>query len=384
MTPSAKVLSGFEHCHVHAVFPGFLSWLLMSRAYMGEMSGGSLSAIAHGSATRLNWKGRIAQGLRHFLKNARFPGEDAEWLPWAKRRLSHLLLDHRPDVVISSHEPASSLLLGLEAKRKGFSWIADLGDPVCTPYTLPRWRGVALRLEATCMREADGIVVPNQNAKDLYTTRHGVDEGKIFILPQGYDDRSADFQKQSRREADGFLHLVFAGRVYAFRDPKALLHAVADEPSVRLTMILADPPDDDLAQAFASVSRIRFLCAMSHADVRAAQLRADILISIGNKGTSGQVPAKTYEYMGVSRPILHLYDEDGEVDIPTMLVALHKRGWSCPNEYMQIRKMLERLTILAAEDKLSAGLKLDPVREYAFSQQGRRLESLLAQVTGSH
>lgn len=381
---SGQAGEGGAHCRVHEVFPGPLSWLLMYRRHGRSVANQHVPAQPGRPATRLNWKGRAAKGLRRLLAQICFPGEDAEWLPWAKRRLARVLNEYRPDVVISSHEPASSLLLGLEAKRRGFPWIADLGDPVCASYTEKRWRQKAMRLEATCMRDADGIIVPHEGARSFYVARHGVDEDKFLVLPQGYDDRAKEPGNRGKLSATGALELVFAGRVYPFRDPRALLRVVSDVPGVRLTMILADPPDRGLTGAFGDMPRIRFMHAMSHAAVREAQYEADVLVNIGNAGMPAQVPGKIFEYMGIPRPILHLRASSEQRDAPTDLIESHRRGWCCPNEYDQVHSMLIKLVGLAEANQLTVGLDLAPVRQYAFSRQGQQLAALLACVADNH
>src|SRR5690606_30219222 len=102
--------------------------------------GGGSAAPAAVDATRLNWRGRLVDAAKRLAGLLLFPDVRAEWNPWARRELRRLLAEIKPDVVVTSHEPASTLPLGMYAQRLGFAWVADLGDPVCAAYTPRRWR----------------------------------------------------------------------------------------------------------------------------------------------------------------------------------------------------------------------------------------------------
>src|SRR5690606_2184139 len=118
-----------------------------------------------------------------------FPDVRAEWTPWARRALRRLLWEARPDVVVTSHEPASTLPLGMYAQRLGFAWVADLGDPVCAAYTPRRWHRRAWTLEARVSALADCVLVTNEATRSLLVERHGQDPHRCAVLPNGYDDR---------------------------------------------------------------------------------------------------------------------------------------------------------------------------------------------------
>src|SRR5690606_10658033 len=86
---------------------------------------------------RLNWKGRLGEALDKVLARLVFPDARGEWKRPALRALVRLLEDVGPDVVVSSHEPSTTIEVGRIAKAHGFPWLIDLGDPVLTGYTSP-------------------------------------------------------------------------------------------------------------------------------------------------------------------------------------------------------------------------------------------------------
>src|SRR5690606_33454115 len=101
----------------------------------------SPAASSPAEPASLNWRGLLMERFnKQVASRFVFPDLRGEWTRPARRALPALLKQVSPDVVVSSHEPANTLELGLAAKRFGFPWVADLGDPVLTTYTRRHWR----------------------------------------------------------------------------------------------------------------------------------------------------------------------------------------------------------------------------------------------------
>src|SRR5690606_4681922 len=175
---------------VHRSFPGPLGWLVrVANDKRSRRQGGSGNLQADPGNIRLNWRGRIVGAAKELVGLVLFPDVSAEWTPWARRALRTLLVKLRPDVVVTSHEPASTLPLGAYAQRLGYPWVSELGDPVCADYLLRRWRRRALALEARVSPLADCVLVTNEATRSLRIERHDHDGHRCAVLPNGYDDR---------------------------------------------------------------------------------------------------------------------------------------------------------------------------------------------------
>src|SRR5690606_26408567 len=161
---------GAGHVIVHATFPGPFGWLVgranRKHSRRQKKSDGSPSEQNVGAVT-LNWRGAVVDAAKQLASRVLFPDVRAEWTFWGRRRLRRILAEVVPHVVISSHEPATTLRLGMDAQRQGFAWMADLGDPVRTAYTPRHWHRHALRFEALVCRQADRILVTNAATRDL-------------------------------------------------------------------------------------------------------------------------------------------------------------------------------------------------------------------------
>jgi len=320
---------------------GLAGWIGQRRRNRHAAVPGVAAVAPERPSTGLNWKGRLYRRLDRLVGLWCFPDSRGQWLKPARQKLAQLLPALVPDVVISSHEPATTLQLGLAMAGRVPVWMADLGDPVLAPYTPPRWRARARALERDTCHEAAAISVTTEGTRRLLIERHGVDPAKLWVLTQGFDDALArpwsnDDPPLRGRE----VRLFYAGRFYPFRNPAALLRAVCATPGVRLAIVAPEVAPEYLAIAAGSGGRIEFLGERAHADVLRMQLECDVLVNIGN-ALDAQIPGKLYEYLGSGKPILHLSSTEDDPVVP--LLQRWGRGWACANEPGPIECLLRRL-----------------------------------------
>lgn len=371
---------------VHRSFAGPLRGLLAARRRQRERSrGGDAGAGDAASAQPLrpprNWKQRVSEAVQGAAAFVHFPDIRGEWRPWGRRALERLLDQVRPELVISSHEPATTLELGLLARRRGLPWVADLGDPVLAGYTPRRWRGRSWRIERETCARADLVTVTTPGAASLLRERHG-GGARIEVVCQGFDAAYGDAGPASGPDgAAGMfdprrLELLYTGSLYRFRRIDALLEALQANPGVRLSLAAVTVPERILQAAQALPDQLRLLGFLPHTAALALQRRADVLVSIANDDHA-QVPGKIYEYLGAGRPILHL----GNGNDPTAaLVTELQRGWVCASRSDPLSPLLGALAGAKARGELERGLELghDQVHQYSWQHIARRLDALLA------
>lgn len=326
----------------------------------------------------LNWKGRAVAVIGRLLEWGSFPDLRGLWNATAGPALELLIHADRPDIVITSHEPASVLLLGRAALRAGIPWAADLGDPIDADYLPLRWRRRARRLEReVCSRCSLVMVTTDRYARKLQAV-HGLDAARGLVLRQGFfPDGSAP-----ERECEGFdagrLELLYTGQLYRFRSPDALLEALDGLADVRLTIF---SPQAELLRGAAHHlgGRLRLMSPVAPAAAMRWQRGAGILVNIGNTMPL-QVPGKLFEYLGSGRPILHLAacepDEAGD------LVRQRRRGWVVDNSAGAIRAALTHLRALWRAGRLEERLDLagSAVADFSWPALGARLSDSLAKV----
>ncbi|TYT23082.1 glycosyltransferase family 4 protein [Luteimonas viscosa] len=383
-TPGLPALP--DSVRIHRTFPGFLRGALaLHREYRmrhPRKPPGPESTRPEGGGDALrpprNWKQRISEAVQGVAGLLHFPDIRGEWRRHGKRELGRLVMTLQPDVVISSHEPATTLELGLTLRGSRVPWIVDLGDPVLAPYTPSRWRARALRLEQAVFRHAAHVIVTNPNALEQMRNRHGSDM-PMTVLTQGFDPAASE---QPALAAEPFdprrLELLYTGSLYAFRRIDALLEALRAEPRIRLSIASVTVPETILAASKAMPEQLRLLGFLPHRHALAIQRRADVLINIANDDPA-QIPGKFYEYLGAARPILHLADDP---DLVATRITELRRGWSRPNDASAIAGLLVDLVGAKAAGRLDAGISLHPgdVRAHSWPHIASQLDALIQNV----
>jgi hypothetical protein len=366
---------------------GLAGWLTRRRARSSatdDVDDGLVRATAASShVVALNWKGRLYERLDALISLWCYPDSRGQWRRPARAALKAVMAEFPPDVVISSHEPAVSLELGLHAAYAMGAWLADMGDPVLAPYTPKRWRWRAQRLESRVCAAASAVSVTTSGTRDLLIARHGIAPDKIFVLTQGYDDharRGAWKPDLGGIDNDGKLHLLYTGRFYLFRDPTALLEAVVAQPRIHLTVVAPHVTQAHQELAERSGGRIVFLGEQPHDRVLELQSECDVLVNIGN-ALAAQTPGKLFEYLGSGKPILHCYSE--ESDPANTLIEEWRRGWACHNDRLSLQAFLS--TLVNSPRQLCAELSDndDAIVRYGWSKLAQRLLQRCEQVISS-
>lgn len=363
---------------------GLLEWSARGKTRMPK--GPTPAALTPTVSADTNWKYALVQTIKSLQGAILFPDSRAEWRPWAARALGIEITRSRPDLIISAHEPATTLQLGLAATKHAIPWVVDLGDPVLAPYTPRRWRRRAARLERHVCKAASHVVVTTESARSLMMERHALDPDSISVLTQGFEDRG---DAESRHLSDvefglASLELLYCGRFYPFRKPDQLLAAVDRLEGVRLTIMSPELPAGCAKPALLESGKVRYLGQLRHDEALALQRRADVLVSIGNDGMGAQIPGKLYEYLGARRPILHLLGDGGE-DPAAALVDSTGAGWSCVNDVRAVRDMLEKM--LAAKHNGTLGQDRTgtaaAIEAFGWSRIGRRYSTLVERLAGN-
>jgi glycosyltransferase involved in cell wall biosynthesis len=262
---------------------------------------------------------------RHLPRAVRWLAPWGVWLPYARAAVRRAVLEHRPDVVLTSGPPHGIHLLGRFAQRcYGLPWLADFRDPwvVVEGFTRPAtWKArCELHLERQVMRHADAVLANAPRACSLIQAAHRAFAGKMSVLTNGFDpDAFPEGERPS--SAPPLVRILHAGQLYSGRDPRPLLDAVAsvgaDAPPFRLEFLgrTEYAKGADLAgeaQKRGIASRIVCRGQLGYQDSLREMCRADILLLMDSPGRRVGVPAKLYEYLGAGRPVLATGEDDGD------------------------------------------------------------------------
>jgi len=272
---------------------------------------------------------------RHLSIGGRYPGFLAvpdRWASWswaggwiaarAARRFG-------AQAVWSTYPIATAHRIGEQASRRsGLPWIADFRDPMAQdgyPADPARWRAYRAIEDAAAQRAARMVFV-TPGALRIYRERFpDAPERRFALIENGFDEsafasaRTAEPPPTAGRP----LVILHSGIVYPTeRDPANLVRAVANldrDGSIRrgeLLLRFRAPVHDELilglARAHGVADYFEVLPPVPYRDALAEMTASDGLLAMQAANCNEQIPAKVYEYLRASRPILGLADPRGD------------------------------------------------------------------------
>jgi glycosyltransferase involved in cell wall biosynthesis len=273
---------------------------------------------------------------RHLALGGRYPGFMARpdrWISWkfaGIRAGLRMIRDYKPQAIWSTYPIATAHVIGAELhQRSGLPWIADFRDPMAQvgyPPDPKTWQSYK-HIEENAMHNASLALFTTPGAAQLYRERYPNAAARIDILENGYDEETfaGAEQNMSNREPlnPGCLTLLHSGIVYPEeRDPTALFAALGDLQragllsSHRLKLRFRAAVHDELLHRLAAdndiTDLIEVLPAFTYREALEEMLRADGLLILQSASCNDQIPAKLYEYLRASRPVLALTSPAGD------------------------------------------------------------------------
>ncbi|MBN2009915.1 glycosyltransferase family 4 protein [candidate division KSB1 bacterium] len=269
---------------------------------------------------------KFSRGAR-ILSNIFIPDYQVDWLLTALPRALAILLQQRPDVIITTSPPHSVHLLGLVlAKLTRKKWIVDFRDP----WTDHAWlydqipiskyrRWLEAAMERRVIYNASQIIANTQtNKKALLKRFPNLDEKKVVVIPNGFD--SEDFAELSTISTtnipDAKFIITYTGYLYEgmadmfLSSLKKLLQKNSNIKSdLQLRIIGSYSPSYDTrfkALNNGSSSMVQLMGAIEHHRALEFLQKSDILLifNFPQAKAEGCIPSKLYEYFNTGKPII--------------------------------------------------------------------------------
>jgi len=250
------------------------------------------------------------------------------WLPFAAVPCYQAIRDHRPDVILTSGPPHAIHLLGRHLHRRtGLPWVADFRDPwvagdaTQTRRKVPGWEA---RAELSVLHEAGAIVANTPRACDLLSHAYPQYASKMTSITNGYDPEAFD-ANPIMPLSGSTIEIVHTGTIYANRSPNPFLEAVQHLDPASLAgrtlrvRFIGDVVSKEQRNEIENKIRGVWNASVSledqvpHLQSTKTMVQADLLLLLDTPGRQAGVPAKLYEYIGASRPILALAELDSDV-----------------------------------------------------------------------
>ncbi len=326
------------------------------------------------------------------------PDSKVGWIPFLYIASRQILTREKIDVIFTYGTPHSnSMHLAGYCIKKKFKrpWIVGYDDEWSQhPWRSPvfKWqRRLDRRLERKVIYAADRVIATTPSYRALYARLLPQQFAKKFhTVTYSYDE--SDFQHEQGIPSKNFMHFAYVGSLYQRQTPffflKALKQLIVAKlvtiEKVRLTFAGMVAPDirpllqDDMLRSIISWSGI-----CSHRAAIKSINNADILILIVSSARgNGNIPAKTFEYIGSGKPILALVPEDGDA---AEIIKDTGTGIVVPPE--DIEAIKDAISRFYTQWELE-GLKISPdwnkIKYYESGRVAKRLCDIMSEAIADY
>jgi glycosyltransferase involved in cell wall biosynthesis len=273
-------------------------------------------------------RGRLKEAIRRAVRFTLrtflyFPDANIGWFPYAVRSAARWMKDWRPDIILASSPPPSTLLVARRLSKKyGVPWVADLRDLWVDHqyYDQPRLREmIEKRLERSVLKSAAGLITVSEPLAATLRREYGREPA---IVLNGYDPSDYPASNASTRapSTPAPLRILYTGVVYEGKqDPSALFAALKE--------LRAEGSQVEVAFYGSFLQKVRELVAehgveslvkvhdpVPYRDSLRMQTEADVLLLLlwNDPEHKGVYTGKLFEYIGARRPVLAV-GEAGDV-----------------------------------------------------------------------
>jgi glycosyltransferase involved in cell wall biosynthesis len=271
--------------------------------------------------------GDIAKLLKAVLKPDHFPDTYRYWNRIACAYIEEKILPKTNiDAAYVSAGPHSTILLARELfLRHKIPYCIDLRDPFSfSQYSVLRkddqWRCKATEIETQAFSTAGCINNVTRQWHTQYRALYPDFSSKFSFIPNGYDE--ADFAFAPAQPSNKVFTIGYNGsfsRLVPLVPLIDAMSAILQEKDIPIRLSIATPIKEvklkKIAGPLYDNGLIDFKGYLSHQKSLQTLSRADAcaLMLADSTATEGMVPAKTYEYMRIGKPILCCHRRDGHL-----------------------------------------------------------------------
>ncbi len=304
------------------------------------------------------------------------PDPLVDWARASEASLVDMLRAGLFDVIYSTYSPASNHLLALSLKRlTGCAWVADFRDLWTDDYRYeeksPKWRQVHRRWEQEILEEADVVVGVTPTQTKILSSHVPTWANKFVTITNGFDlDDFQNIVSSERSQHDDTLELTYVGSADRWRTSDALFDGVARFACActgngnKLVLRVVGHVNESVKTRFtATGATCVYTGRVNHAHAIEAMCTARALLMCVPEGRNGAsvVPAKLYEYLAASRPILLVGPPEGDA---ARIVRDGHAGVCAPFDSEAISRALSEVFTMSVGRDLPAHLETQPLRRF--------------------
>jgi len=255
------------------------------------------------------------------------------WISWCVSAIPvglYTIFRKRIDLIFTTFPIATAVLIGLVLHRMtGKPWVVDFRDSM-TEDDYPRderTRRIYRKIERQAILHGSLFLFTAASTIDMYLKRYPeLRPEKCILLPNGYDEE--DFRSLRAAPAgppspERPLQLLHTGLIYPEeRDPRPFFQALSrmktegkiNAANLRVDLRASGEEEyyEKQLQALGIQDIVRLLPPLPYQEALQEAASADALLLFQGVSCNHQIPAKSYEYLRLRRPILALTTHEGD------------------------------------------------------------------------
>jgi len=290
---------------------------------------------------------------------------------WSRRsfhKAKKLINKNEISTIITASDPYSSHILGFRLKRKfpNTKWIGIFGDPWSLDFSLGKFERVRRKwVDKKVIYHMDKYVFTTENCRDLYCNEFGINSSKTSIFSRGYDPKIYNYSIPVDLDKKK-INFVYSGAIGKYRNINPFIHALNElnsELYKKVKFYFVGLMSSELKQKLKKFKFVKIIDFVSFEKAISFSNEADILLLFDNNN-SIQLPAKVFEYLGTSNPILTF-----TINFNSPLSKLMKeinRGPLVYNRKEDILESLKEIVILYEKRKIPREWKIKS-KQYEIS-----------------
>ncbi len=314
------------------------------------------------------------------------------WSRPAIRAAADLLQKNPVRVLYSTSPPHSTHVIARRLKRmSGLPWVADFRDPWArNPWRAQNWcpsqQRSAERLEASCVRAADRVILNTDSMRDSFLeTYPDQAEEKFVVIPNGFDPALlamlSGLPQASPRMPGSKFRICHPGSLYCRRDPRPFLQAIKclsnGEGNLLFEQFGTVAPEfmlDEFVAQNGLTDHVSVEAMVDHHTILRHMAEVDAFLLI-QPDTTTQIPAKLYEMIPFGKPIIALTGDGATADI----VKRYALGVvSDPDNVDDIAEAIRRIT---HDNAVADGTRKQALEDFDGRNHARRLADSLRSIS---
>jgi len=268
--------------------------------------------------------------LRVIKKYILVPDELVLWIFWALSKAGQIRKKEKPDVLLVTAPPYSSLLTAVVLKKfLKIPLVCDIrddwgGNPLIQKES--RFlRGIEGAMEKWVVKNADRIVLMTTASLEHWRWRYPGMEDKFVLIPNGYNEEQ--FSAVPEYTFRDFA-LVHVGSLELNRSPeliyKALSRIGAEEKKIHLYQSgLALRVFAEMAARYGIRDVVHFEGFIGSDEAVARIKGAALLVLLPTQNAPTAIPGKAYEYLRAGKPVLLISGENATTDFMKKFPQVH-------------------------------------------------------------